>query len=358
MIRITCTNCKAQLSIDEAFAGGACRCQYCGTIQTVPKHLKNGAAPQGVKASTGPRKPTAAPQRSKVKADMGLSSGLDAIAEVVASSGLSGSGLRSNPPRRRTLAEDETEPHPQPSGSQLPLVLLGAGAVIVLLLGLVIGLLLKHNAGPATSGDPTQRNDAPDSAPAPPSEPHVATVTPAVPITGNSFLGIPVVEPSVIFVLDRGNATHASFDAMKLSCMNVIGALKPDQTFQIVFWKLDREQEPVILPDRLLRAGEKAEIKKLDQSLEEMTSFGQTELAPALEKAFATGAGTLIIATAKPIDESFVATVMDARKNSGTKVHCLSLAEPSSEKAMREVAQKTGGTYKLVSVTELQSIAR
>ena len=30
MIRINCTNCKAQLSIDEAFAGGVCRCQFCG----------------------------------------------------------------------------------------------------------------------------------------------------------------------------------------------------------------------------------------------------------------------------------------------------------------------------------------
>ena len=50
MIRITCTNCKAQLSIDEAFAGGVCRCQHCGTIQTVPKHMKESAAPAASKA--------------------------------------------------------------------------------------------------------------------------------------------------------------------------------------------------------------------------------------------------------------------------------------------------------------------
>ena len=36
MIRIACTNCKTILSIDDAFAGGVCRCQHCGTIQTVP----------------------------------------------------------------------------------------------------------------------------------------------------------------------------------------------------------------------------------------------------------------------------------------------------------------------------------
>lgn len=37
MIRIECENCKTVLSIDDAFAGGVCRCQRCGTIQTVPK---------------------------------------------------------------------------------------------------------------------------------------------------------------------------------------------------------------------------------------------------------------------------------------------------------------------------------
>src|SRR5215208_3688540 len=40
MIRLICTNCKATLEMDDAFAGGVCRCQYCGTIQTVPSSLK------------------------------------------------------------------------------------------------------------------------------------------------------------------------------------------------------------------------------------------------------------------------------------------------------------------------------
>src|SRR5207237_1537617 len=95
MIRINCTNCKAQLSIDEAFAGCVCRCQYCGTIQTVPKHLSSPAAaeaPVKTAAAGAPREL----YRKKSKGDIGMSSGLDAIAEIVASSGLSGSGLTSN----------------------------------------------------------------------------------------------------------------------------------------------------------------------------------------------------------------------------------------------------------------------
>src|SRR5947199_233426 len=60
MIRINCTNCKAQLSIDDAFAGGVCRCQYCGTIQTVPKHLKSGdvGSSSGITAKVATNGPT------------------------------------------------------------------------------------------------------------------------------------------------------------------------------------------------------------------------------------------------------------------------------------------------------------
>src|SRR5215217_6168635 len=43
MISLTCTNCRTVLTIDDAFAGGVCRCQHCGTIQTVPTHLKGSA---------------------------------------------------------------------------------------------------------------------------------------------------------------------------------------------------------------------------------------------------------------------------------------------------------------------------
>ncbi len=43
MLSLPCTQCHAVLTIDEAFAGGVCRCQHCGTIQTVPAHLKQGS---------------------------------------------------------------------------------------------------------------------------------------------------------------------------------------------------------------------------------------------------------------------------------------------------------------------------
>src|SRR5688572_5959054 len=45
VIALNCTSCKKSLDIDDAFAGGVCRCQYCGTIQTVPAKVKSSPRP-------------------------------------------------------------------------------------------------------------------------------------------------------------------------------------------------------------------------------------------------------------------------------------------------------------------------
>lgn len=38
MIRLSCCQCSQSLEMDDAFAGGVCRCRRCGTIQAVPRN--------------------------------------------------------------------------------------------------------------------------------------------------------------------------------------------------------------------------------------------------------------------------------------------------------------------------------
>ena len=45
MLVLKCTTCGATLELDDAFAGGVCRCIHCGTIQTVPNQLRSVVAP-------------------------------------------------------------------------------------------------------------------------------------------------------------------------------------------------------------------------------------------------------------------------------------------------------------------------
>src|SRR5687767_7309590 len=99
MISVICTQCRTQLDMDDAFAGGVCRCQYCGTIQTVPSlsKLKRQTAPTGAASPAAPAMTPASPQpHGGAGPAASEPTGLDALAEAVASSsGLGRGSLRS-----------------------------------------------------------------------------------------------------------------------------------------------------------------------------------------------------------------------------------------------------------------------
>src|SRR5207248_2290368 len=90
MIRLTCTHCKATLEMDDAFAGGVCRCQHCGTIQTVPSHAKSTAYPQPATKSSS-KSLYKGRTTTNLDSATSSSSGLDELASAVASSGSGGS---------------------------------------------------------------------------------------------------------------------------------------------------------------------------------------------------------------------------------------------------------------------------
>ena len=133
MISLPCTSCKKVLEIDDAFAGGVCRCQHCGTIQTVPASLKRATrsgAPQPAVSKALYEKKRRAP------GEVGRSgSGLEALADSVgASSGLARSALK-------TRAATPTE---KPARKPIaPMLLIGAAAVIALLLVVIVWLTTR-----------------------------------------------------------------------------------------------------------------------------------------------------------------------------------------------------------------------
>src|SRR5688572_25054915 len=120
MIRVNCTQCRAQLEMDDAFAGGVCRCQYCGTIQTVPSlsKLKRQTAPTVAAAPAAPAMSPASPQPHGAASQTAEASGREALAEAVASSsGLGRGSLRSTPARQAPAATAAPGPpalQPQP----------------------------------------------------------------------------------------------------------------------------------------------------------------------------------------------------------------------------------------------------
>jgi len=223
MINLTCTSCHKLLQIDDAFAGGVCRCKFCGTIQTVPSQKTTRAASPtaaGV-APKAPPPPKTLFQSSSAAAPVShhapppAGSGLDELAQIVASSGLVGTGLRAPHLRK--------QPAPPPSQSRLYLFI-GAGVLGVLVIALVVWMIVHSGADYSNQTG----NANPQQARADGGNP-----TPQVPQTPN-YMGLPLSGPSVIYLLDHGSGTLETFDYMKRGAIRSIASLGAGTKFQII----------------------------------------------------------------------------------------------------------------------------
>src|SRR5688572_3869695 len=237
MITVNCSQCKALLEMDDAFAGGVCRCHYCGTIQSVPSNAKRVAV-MSATVAPAPRHNGAAPSGNGRSGD-----GLDALADVVASSGLARGGLRAPPPQPVASAPapvDYARP-PQQQKKMLLLLLIALGVIVLLLVAvgylMVGGTTTTVTTVRTTPGVPAVPNPG-NPNPNPGDNPGVeAPEVPVVVPKGPHFCGISLDgAPSVVYVLDRGQATAELFDTLKETTYRSLESLKPGQKFQIIFW--------------------------------------------------------------------------------------------------------------------------
>src|SRR3954454_14980373 len=106
MISLTCMSCKQVLEIDDAFAGGVCRCQHCGTIQTVPAGLKRSKRPGAPAAATPKTLYEKKPRDPNSKSTSG--SGLEAVVADPSANTGSGSGLTRPALKNRAAAPVDT----------------------------------------------------------------------------------------------------------------------------------------------------------------------------------------------------------------------------------------------------------
>ena len=389
MITVNCSSCKAQLEMDDAFAGGVCRCHYCGTIQTVPAAAKRKAA--GATA--------AAPAKAAAAATVGAAngrnggghpqvqsagrteaaqppSGLDALAEVVASSGLSrgasmGGSAAWAPPGAPTQPAalpgvDYATPGQQKKKFTPLLVLLGIialllGALVVLVVGyLVVGTsrttTVTFPPGPGTGSGPGPGGSGSGGGdnyvePGPGGDGEEAMPVPKTPhFCGIGLDGV----PSVVYVLDRGQATAELFDTLKEATYRSLDSLKPGTKFQIVFW--DNGDERVAYPaDGLVEVSAK-EIEAAREKLADVVASGQAKPEGAVRKAAQSKPAAIVMVSGKAyyLEETLVQSVQDAVAGTTTKVHTVALKSDDGNTVMKNIAQKTHAEYRVLSAKELR----
>ena len=351
MIAINCTHCKQRLEMDEAFAGGVCRCQHCGTIQTVPSHLKKTAAAASVNGK---------PAQSASASHDG--SGLDELADVVASSsGLARSTLRKKP-RIATRAAPATaaaapatvdyaagEPHH--GKSPLVPVLLGAGVVVLALVGVILYLVVSKDASlPATPASVTPGAGSGTAV----VEPEQPTLT----IPGPAYADVSLANAtSVVYLIDRSQANLDVLDKLKASVYYSVDTLGPTRKFQILFWSHNQEDEIISYPERGFAPATRKEVEAASQQFDDVVAYGNTRLGPSLERAVEAGPDVIVIATAKGLSLSEDAVVEAENALAGTpiEVHTFALGETESP-VLKQIADRTGGRYREISQLELTNL--
>ena len=326
MIDITCTSCKRSLSIDDAFAGGVCRCQFCGTIQTVPAR---GAVQ---KSAAGLKTKTLFENKAR-SAGVGSGSGLEDLADVVQSSGLSNADLR----------KPKAPPPPPPPKNLTPLLGLAA-AVIIFLLVIVLFLVFRNNSSTAKPTPQGVTSNTVDNGPNP---------TPA-PVAA-SFCGVPIDSSVVVYVIDNGSSSADVFDAVKTAMFHSIDSLGPDRRFQILFWNPDTPA----YPSSQTTFAVKENVGVAKKKLLDVTAAGSTDPVASLTAAFSDDPGQIILITAKAgdLDDSLVNKVIALRGNSKSKIDCIAINGVPDDKVLAKIASQTNGQFVPLTDAKLRSFA-
>jgi hypothetical protein len=355
MITVNCSQCKAALEMDDAFAGGVCRCHYCGTIQTVPAQAKRVPVSAGAPASTRTQQVDAPGAAAKE------ASGLDALAHVVANSGLSGAGMRS-PAQPQAAAPaaptpvDYAMPSRQKTLNTPMIVALGVIALLLIMVGwLMFGTTTTTVVTPAPRPSP-----GPGVTPAPPGgNGHIPAPQPdgepeAV-AAGPNFCGIDLTGvPSVVYVLDRGGATAALFDALKEATYRSVESLKPGRKFQIIFW--DNGSTTAAYPADGLADASPQEVEAARKQFADLVAFGSTSAGDALRRAAAERPGAIVLVTPKAIelDEDLPNQVHALLRGRSTKVHTVALGGDDGNPVLKSIADKTRGEFRVVTEKDLR----
>jgi hypothetical protein len=322
MIRISCTNCKTVLSIDDAFAGGVCRCQHCGTIQTVPSAARHAAQVAPTGQSIGGSKSL---YQNNAAAD---GTGLDDLVGAVVSSGLSSTRLTKKP--GSTGGKNARQ-------NLMPIVI--AATVIVALLLVIIIILISRNTGTV----PGPGNQTSNSA----SVPAVAANTP-------SFCGTALQGDTIIYLLDCGGATKDYLGELKDAAIRSIGSLGSDRKFQILFWNNGTDGA---YPQDNTTYANKENIAAAQKAIDDVAPFGQSDVKAALALAIARHPDTIVLATGKgwDLNNAWLDSVMSIRGASNAKFLGYSLGASGESAPLKKLAEQTGGSYHEMTQAQLRS---
>jgi len=315
--RIRCRDCRKKISIDNAFAGGVCRCPYCAALVLVPN--------KGVKAANGarPESPTGRP---------------DAPA---------------SPPASPTDPADETAIAAAHGQTEIPTAkpVKLQGIISIILSVLIVGMIIAFSilVGQHVAKDiPTSKK--------PPESPPITADYGVTAFTINSdhpaVAGDMKVATPVVYCIDVSDNMHQVIEyageIAKASLKSLDGA-----KFTVILLGEEADQA---MSDQLIEADQAAQAKVRGFLTAEV--FGAADLARGLRAALAAKPATIVLmARSTGMDTQELQTVAEEISTQGTCLLTIALdASADAQKELADLARSTGGESRTFTAAELDDM--
>ena len=294
-MRIHCTECSKKISIDDAFAGGVCRCPYCRALVFVP--VESGGAEE---VGGRPESPTERPK---------------------------------SPEELQAMAESKGQEHipvadPVKVQGIVTMVLIG----VLLAMGIAAGIVYLIRRGGVGDGDGPKDMKAFTDGPV------VDPFRKGADIEGAWVAGnVPISSP-ILYVIDGGDTMKILFDfSVGITRISIRG-LSDKDSFTILISRDIGEED--LFMDEGYRTGANERAAKL--FLGKHTCRGKTELPRAMKAALERKPKTIVLFSAKPVSD--LMELAGEAKKQGVKIITIAMGDhPGTKESMAELARAAGG---------------
>jgi hypothetical protein len=172
-----------------------------------------------------------------------------------------------------------------------------------------------------------------------------------------------------VYVVDFSGSITAAVDDLKRELKRSIGSLQPTQSFNVVIFFSEPQQNS----DRFVNESFAAALvaadtdnkRKFFQWLERKTPRGRTEPVPAMKRALAAKPDAIFFFSDGYFEEKYVEDITRANEGRKTSINCLLFdeltlgdrsdlpKETSGARILRRIAERNGGKLKIVTGNDL-----
>lgn len=323
-IKIRCTSCSKKISVDDAFAGGMCRCPYCTETVSVPAKRSRGKGGRPDTSASRPDAPFVEPVAAPAPA----------------------SATEASTPAAPAAAHHIPVANPVRTQWVLLLILLAVMASA----GIVAVIWLARQ----------QERQQPDSGQA---EVEVKDVNPfdVAPVseTGKAAIaaiaGMKIRAP-VVYCVDNSAGMRKTFDAVSAMTQASIESLGQDRRFALLLCArrdADGNERVWVMPGGYRPGGPDGKAKA-DGFLEAVDCFGDVDLPGTIAKALELKAKTIVLCGRMKVADP---EQLGAKaKAGGATIVTVSITDDDERAAsLAALAEASGGDNRRFTIDELES---